>query len=394
MVTDSFRAIAKSSNEDAARSEAVSLLILDEAAFIDNIDKTFAAAQQTLATGGQCLALSTPNGVGNWFYRTWRKAELKDNTFVPVRLPWTVHPERDQAWRDEQDRDLGVDMAAQECDCDFLTSGMGVFRPEYLNYYKENTIVDPLEKRGVDGNYWIWDVCDYSRSYFVSIDVARGDASDFSAITVWDVESCTQVAEYLGNLPPRELGNLAVAIGTEWNDALIVCDNKNIGWATIEQIMARNYPNLYHSTSNKMEDVESYMRKMDHDRLVPGFTISTANRNLMVAKGMEYVRHNIVTIKSERLLEEMRVFIWNGGKAEAEAGNNDDLVMTFLQFAFVRDTAIQLHQQGLDLQRSTMNAMYNLNQRPAVNNVAYMKNNPYLIKNPHGVQEDISWLLK
>jgi phage terminase large subunit-like protein len=61
---------AKSSNADAARSEAVSLLLIDEAAFIDNIEETFTAAQQTLATGGQCMALSTPNGIGNWFHQT------------------------------------------------------------------------------------------------------------------------------------------------------------------------------------------------------------------------------------------------------------------------------------------------------------------------------------
>lgn len=108
---------AKSSNSDAARSEAVSLLLIDEAAFIDNIDETFAAAQQTLATGGQCMALSTPNGVGNWFHQTWQNAESGDNGFIPVKLPWSVHPERDQDWRDEQDRKLGVKNAAQECDC-------------------------------------------------------------------------------------------------------------------------------------------------------------------------------------------------------------------------------------------------------------------------------------
>ena len=111
---------AKSSNADAARSEAVSLLLIDEADFIDNIEETFAAAQQTLATGGQCMALSTPNGIGNWFHQTWERAESGENSFVPVRLPWTVHPERDQAWRDQQDRDLGPRMAGQECDCDFL----------------------------------------------------------------------------------------------------------------------------------------------------------------------------------------------------------------------------------------------------------------------------------
>ncbi len=110
---------AVAASPDAGRSEAVSLLILDEAAFIDNIDVIFTAAQQTLATGGQCIALSTPNGTGNWFHQTFTKAEMGENKFIPLRLPWTVHPERNQAWRDEQDIILGLRNAAQECDCDF-----------------------------------------------------------------------------------------------------------------------------------------------------------------------------------------------------------------------------------------------------------------------------------
>ena len=68
-----IKAIA--SNESAGRSEALSLLILDEAAFIERIDTIWTAAQQTLATGGSCLAISTPNGVGNWFHKTWLDAK-------------------------------------------------------------------------------------------------------------------------------------------------------------------------------------------------------------------------------------------------------------------------------------------------------------------------------
>ena len=78
---------AKSSNADAARSEAVSLLIVDEAAFIDNIAETWASAQQTLATGGGAIVLSTPYGTGNWFHQTWVKAEAGENDFLPIKLP-------------------------------------------------------------------------------------------------------------------------------------------------------------------------------------------------------------------------------------------------------------------------------------------------------------------
>ena len=68
---------AVSAAGDAGRSEAVSLLIIDEAAFIDNIETIFTAAQQTLATGGGCVALSTPNGVGNWFHKTYLGAQTQ-----------------------------------------------------------------------------------------------------------------------------------------------------------------------------------------------------------------------------------------------------------------------------------------------------------------------------
>ena len=115
---------ATSASSDAGRSEAVSLLLIDEAAFIDNIGEIWASAQQTLATGGGCIALSTPYGTGNWFHQTWTRAEGGENDFLPIKLPWYVHPERDETWRKKQDELLGDPrMAAQECDCDFSTSG-------------------------------------------------------------------------------------------------------------------------------------------------------------------------------------------------------------------------------------------------------------------------------
>ena len=108
---------AVSAATDSARSEAVSLLVIDEAAFIDRIEDIFTAAQQTLATGGRCVALSTPNGVGNWFHKEFTRAQLGENRFTPIVLPWTVHPERTESWREEQTAQLGPRAAAQECDC-------------------------------------------------------------------------------------------------------------------------------------------------------------------------------------------------------------------------------------------------------------------------------------
>ena len=384
---------AKSSSSDAARSEAVSLLLIDEAAFIENIEETFTAAQQTLATGGQCLALSTPNGIGNWFHQTWEKAEAGENSFLPIKLPWTVHPERNQQWRDQQDTDLGPRMAAQECDCDFLSSGATVFEPDDLIFFEQTYLKDPLEKRGVDSNLWVWESPDYSKSYMVVADVARGDSTDYSAFHIFDIETCTQVAEYKGKISPKDFGNVLVGIASEYADALLVVENANIGWATIEQIMERQYNNLYYSSTSNMETVESYMTKYERDKLVPGFTMSMRTRPLVVAKMIEYIRDRSVTIQSKRLLAEMRVFIWKNGKPQAQTNYNDDLIMSCATALFVRDTALKLRQQGLDLARAQLSSFSNLNAKNnAVIKVGNQQNNPYIIDNGRE-KEDISWLL-
>ena len=386
---------AKSSNADAARTEAVSLLLIDEAAFIENIEDTFTAAQQTLATGGQCMALSTPNGIGNWFHMTWEKAESGENSFLPIKLPWTVHPERDQSWRDQQDQDLGPRMAGQECDCDFLASGDTVFEPDDMSYYEQTYQKDPLERRGVDGNLWIWEGVDYRKSYMIVADVARGDATDYSAFHIFDIEECTQVGEYKGKLSPKDFGNMLVGIASEYNEALLVVENANIGWATIEQIMEREYRNLYYSATSQMETVESYMTKYERDKLVPGFTMSARTRPLVIAKMIEYIREHSVTIQSKRLMSEMRVFVWKNGKAQAQVRYNDDLLIACATALYVRDTALRLRQQGIDLARAQLSSFNNLNaqNKAIMTNVGSQQNNPYIVDTPGG-KEDISWLLK
>ena len=384
---------ATSASSDAGRSEAVSLLLIDEAAFIDNIGEIWASAQQTLATGGGCIALSTPYGTGNGFHQTWTRAESKENEFLPIRLPWDVHPERNQAWRDRQDELLGDPrLAAQECDCDFSTSGDIVFYPEYIEFYEKTHAKDPLERRGVDQNLWVWESPDYTRDYMVVADVSRGDGKDYSAFHVIDVESCVQVAEYKGQLGTKEYGHLLVGIASEYNEALLVIENANIGWATIQVCIDRAYPNLYYSQRGET-NVNSYFdRYQDHSKMVPGFTMSSKTRPMVIGKFQEYIGDKGVTLQSKRLIEEMKTFIWRNGRPEAQTGYNDDLVMSFGIAMYVRDTALKFRQRGIDITKQALNNM-------GVNRTKYQggyfsksNDNPYHIDTDHG-KEDISWLL-
>ena len=168
---------AISSKGDAGRSEALSLLIIDEAAFVDRIDEIWASAQQTLATGGEAIVLSTPNGTGNFFHKTWVDAQA-DGEFEAIRLHWSLHPERGQDWRDRQTELLGEKMAAQECDCDFITSGHTVVDGVVIQWYEQTYVREPAEKRGFDSNLWIYEYADFAKDYVVVADVARGDGAD------------------------------------------------------------------------------------------------------------------------------------------------------------------------------------------------------------------------
>jgi hypothetical protein len=385
---------ATSASSDAGRSEAVSLLLIDEAAFIDQIGEIWASAQQTLATGGGAIVLSTPYGTGNWFHKTWVSAENNENDFLPIRLPWYVHPERDEAWRKRQDELLGDPrIAAQECDCDFSTSGDTVFHSEWIEFIKETTIQDPVERRGVDQNLWIWEPADYSREYMVIADVARGDGKDFSACHVMDIQTNTQVAEYRGQLPPKEFGYFLTGLATEYNNALLVVENANIGWATLDAIIERGYRNLYQSPKSDQLTADSYLRVFEgNSEMVPGFTMSMRTRPLCINKFREFVGDRSVTIRSKRLLEEMKVFIWRNGRPEAQSGYNDDLVMSFGIGMFLRDTSLKFQQQSLDSARAALGAVKS-------NNVGYSGgyssngvNNPYSI-DVGGKKENINWLL-
>jgi len=352
---------AVSSGPEAARSEALSLLILDEAAFIDKIDEIWTASQQTLTTGGSCIALSTPNGVGNWFHKTWIDAEEATGMFNPIKLHWTVHPDRTQEWRDEQDTLLGPSSAAQECDCDFLTSGTGVIDPIILEKMRKSLCIDPIEKRGIDSNMWVWEPPNYSKDYLVCADVGRGDSADYSAFHVIELETLTQVAEYKGRINTKDFGNMLVSVATEYNDALLIIENNNIGWATIQQVIDRDYPNLFYTSKDlQYVDVQHQVTNKhyrEEKNMVAGFSTTSKTRPLIISKLEEFFREESVVIRSNRLIDELLTFVYINNRAQAMNGYNDDLVMSFAIGLWVRDTALRLRTQGVELTKKTLSKM-------------------------------------
>jgi hypothetical protein len=133
---------------------------------------------------------------------------------------------------------------------------------------------------------------------------------------------------------------------------------------------------------------------MDTSKMVPGFTMSSRTRPMVISKFQESISDKGVTFYSKRLLEEMRTFIWRNGRPEAQQGYNDDLVMSFAIGQYMRDTAFKFKQHGVDLTKSMLNSI-------AKNNSSYTgvyksnkDKNPWKIDNPYSNgEEDIKWLL-
>jgi len=389
---------ATSSSPTAGRSEALSLLIIDEAAFVDSMEEIWTSAKLTLATGGDAILLSTPNGVGNIFHTLWAQADEGVNSegldpFNPIKLNWDLHPDRDQKWRDQQTQDLGARKASQECDCDFLTSGHTVVEGEALKWYGENMIKDPIETRGELRDFWIWKRVDYTHDYIVSADVARGDGGDDSAIEVIDVTTMEQVAEWIGQVPPRTLGQMAVAIATEYNSALLVIENKNIGYDAVQEAIDTGYSNLYYTyrSDNYVDPAKHIAKNYDLKQkkdMVPGFTTTTANRPMIINKVERIFEQRELKMYSKRLHNQLLVFVWLRGKAQARPGRKDDAVMAIGIALFIKDTALKMKQLGLGITEKALNHVQKKVYTPQ-----RMNNDYWTMKDPRGNTISTKWLL-
>ena len=282
--------------------------------------------------------------------------------------------------------------------CDFISSGDTVIDPETLMFYKETYCKEPIEKGYIDGNLWKWEYADFQKAYMVVADVARGDGSDFSTAHVIDIDNATQVAEYRGKIDTKDFGNFLVSLSTEYNDALLVIENANIGWATIQQVIDRGYKNLFYMSKDlRYVDVENQITnryRAEERGLVAGFSTTSKTRPLIISKLDEYFREKAITIRSIRLIDELFTFIFMNGRAEAMRGYNDDLVMAFAIGLWVRDTALRLRQQGINLTKTALSGIStNTTQFDGVYGVSDVNEDPWRMRVGDSYEDLNNWLL-
>ena len=344
-----------STSGDAGRSEALSLLVIDEAAHVERLEEIWTALYPTLSTGGGCIALSTPNGVGNWFHKACVDSENGTNNFYMTTLMWDVHPDRDQKWYEKETKNMSKRQIAQELECNFNVSGETVVHADDLTWYLEKA-TDPKYRTGMDRNLWIWEEYDPAKSYLISADVARGDGADNSAFHIFDLSDLSIVGEYVGKPNPDDYADILFDAGREYGNCMLVAENNNIGFAVLKKLLDKGYTNIYHSTKTSHEYVDP-VRAQWQSNVIPGFTTSSKTRPLVIAKMEEFIRNKLIKLYSYRLFSEMKTFIWHNGRPQAMRSYNDDLIMSLAIGCWVRDTVLIENQKAQEYSRSFISAI-------------------------------------
>ncbi len=345
-------------SEDAGRSEALSLLIVDEAAFVRNFDTIWTGLYPTLSTGGNTIVLSTPNGVGGQYYDLWMQAEANENEFNAIKLPWDMHPERDDDWFKVETKNMSPKQIAQELMCDFQASGETFLQSEDIEFVR-GWIKPPLEKWGPDMNVWVWKYALSERQYIISADISRGDAADYSTFHVIDTTASEVVAEYRGKLPPDKFATLLAEAGRRYNNALIAPENNTYGYAAIMKLVEMDYKNLYYALEK--DKYNSYYSSPEIGKI--GFQTNAKSRGQILTKLEEVLRTRQIRVHSTRLYEELKTFVWKNNKPQARKGMHDDLIMALAIGVWLYDTNPNYNKQGVDINKAMLDG-FKLNSTP------------------------------
>lgn len=318
--------------EDAGRSEAVSLLVIDEAAIVRWAERIWAAAFPTLSTGGRAIINSTAYGVGNFFHKIFTNAVAGGNVFNPIRLHWQMHPERDWDWYKMQAEILGPRKTAQEIDGDFLTSGNTVFDLadiRDIEDFIQNEV--KITYKGFKGLLNQFEEPIRDKQYWLAADIATGRSNDFTTMSIMDRQGDEKLA-FKGKIPIDKATDMIAKWGRKYNNAIAAPESNDIGLGVATNLQNEGYHNLYYSKSMLRKKGQTRPEQQE----IPGWYTTKKNRPLIIAELEEDVRNNTCTIKDKFFCDEAPTFIYDSRNRaiamnkDSTAGDDlfDDLVYT------------------------------------------------------------------
>ncbi len=320
------------------RGYSANLIVIDEAAFIPNMEEVWKGIFPALASAGdkgKAFIISTVNGLGNWYADVYHDAKDEKNDFKCLDLHYMEHPEyRKPEFVERMKAQLGPRGWDQEVLGIFLSGSDTFVRPEIIQRLKDKIEKDPFEpKKMHNDKLWIWKKPRNQRSYILSADVAEGlgGEHDYSAFHVLDLITLEQVCEFCSNeVSTYEYARILNEMGKYYNDAILVVENNSLGVGVLERLYNDlDYENIHWSRTSKRN-------------IKMGFTMTNKSRPLVLNTFSNLIEEGHVKIRSSRVLHEIQTFEFNkrSRKAEARPGRHDDLIMAMAIGLFTRNTII------------------------------------------------------
>lgn len=382
---------AVATSKDALRGYTPSILIFDEAAFIEADSDFWSACMASLSTGGKVIVVSTPNGYDAIYYEIYDQALRGMNDFKISEMFWHRDPRYTKDLymvktndlvhyllnREDYSKDVIIDLSienpyerdhsivkdymeqgykpcsswfegmvkklkydrrkvSQELECNFLGSGDNVFDSDLMQNIAKNQLAAPQAK--LMGNaLWIFKEPVNGHKYVMGVDVSRGDSEDFSSIQIIDFDEREQVLEYVGKIPPDVLAEISYKWGTMYNAFCVIDITGGMGVATARKMQELQYQGgLYVDgvdTSNKWK----WDPKMNER--IPGINFNT-KRVQIIAAFEEAIRHGF-KIYSNRTYNEMNTFIYLNGRPDHQKGQHDDCIMGLSMALYVAEKSFQ-----------------------------------------------------
>ena len=350
------RILANSTASSAIRGFSISLLYLDEFAFVPtNIaDEFFTSVYPTISSGKQSKILisSTPNGM-NHFYKMWTDAVEGTNGFTHISANWREVPGRDQAWADEQFRVLGEQKFMQEMECEFLGSSGTLISAAAL---RAMSYVKPMLNSGID-NLKLYEEVKPEHLYFVVVDTSRGKGLDYNAFTVIDATALPYkvVATFKDNeISPLVYPAILRQVGTYYNNAYQLVETNDNGQQIVD-ILFDDY-----EYDNILSTVEHGKSKLNKKLLVNFGYGQKSGRGIKTTKSVKrlgctllknLVERQQLIIQDYDIISELSTFVSNGVSFEAEEGSHDDLVMCLVLFGWLTSQKFFSDMTNVDIRR-------------------------------------------
>jgi len=411
-----LKAVATST--DALRGYTPTIMILDEAAFIEGGQSLWSACLAAIGTGGKAFLISTPNGLDEIYYEAYEGAISATNKFKVTHLKWWQDPrfnkdlrliktndiinwiQKPQAEKDEHiiesAKDLHVDiilkfieegykphstwyenmcrdmnlnkrMINQELECAFIGSGDNVIEGEVLRKQEELNVSEPVFKdKEWDNNVWVWKMPQKGHRYILALDVSRGDSEDATGMCIIDYDTFEQVLEYHGKVPPDIAAQLVDHYGRMYNALSTFDITGGMGIAATSRLKDLNYPKSLLHYDNVNDDIY-YIPSPD---AIPGINFASRNRRSQIIAALEEaISRGGFKIKSARLTAELKKFVYKNGKPDHMKGSHDDLIMALGMCLFVANTSFKKLHEADNLTKAMLESWKtNINTTPTKSN--------------------------